>query len=76
MAQVVKSLPAMRETQVQSRGQKDSLEKATYSSILAWRIPGTEESGSVHGVTKSQTQLSDFSLGHDNTVFPDFANCS
>ena len=44
MAQMVKSLPAMQETQVQSLGQEDSLEKemATHSSILAWRIPWTE----------------------------------
>ena len=47
MAQMVKSLPAMPETQVQSLGWEDSLEKrmATHSSILAWRIPWTEEPG-------------------------------
>ena len=47
MAQMVKSLPAMQETQVQSLGQEDPLEKemATHSSILAWKIPWTEESG-------------------------------
>ena len=45
MAQSVKSLPAIRETWVQSLGWEDSLEKemATHSSILAWRIPWTEE---------------------------------
>ena len=45
MAQTVKNLPAMRETQVQSLGQEDPLEKgmATHSSILAWRIPWMEE---------------------------------
>ena len=44
VAQLVKSLPAIRETQVQSLGQEDPLEKkmATHSSILAWRIPWTE----------------------------------
>ena len=44
---MVKNLPAMQETWVQSLGQEDSLEKemATHSSILAWRIPWTEESG-------------------------------
>ena len=43
----VKNLPAMQETQIQSLGQEDSLEKevATHSSILAWEIPWTEESG-------------------------------
>ena len=45
MAQTVKNLPAMQETQVQSLGPKDPLEKemATYSSILAWGIAWTEE---------------------------------
>ena len=47
MAQRVKSLPTMQETQVQSLGQEDLLEKemATHSSILAWKTPWTEESG-------------------------------
>ena len=47
MAQTVKILPAMWETQVQSLGREDPLETgmATHSSILAWRIPWTEEPG-------------------------------
>ena len=47
VAQMVKSLPAMRETWVQSLGWEDPLEKemATHSSILALRIPWTEETG-------------------------------
>ena len=47
MAQLVKNLPAVQETQVQFLSEKDPLEKemATHSSILAWRIPWTEESG-------------------------------
>ena len=47
VAQTVKCLPAMRETQVQSLGWEDPLEKemATHSSVLAWRIPGTAEPG-------------------------------
>jgi len=47
VAQVVKNLPAMQETWVQSLGWEDPLEKgmATHSSILAWRIPWTEETG-------------------------------
>ena len=47
VAQIVKNLPAMREMWVQSLGQEDSLEKemATHFSILAWRIPWTEEPG-------------------------------
>ena len=46
MAQLVKNLPAMRETWVQSLGREDPLEKekATHSSILAWRIPWTIQS--------------------------------
>ena len=59
MAQTVKNLPVMQETQVQSLGQEDPLEKgmATQSSILAWKIPWTEEpmGSSLHGVAKSQT---------------------
>ena len=45
MAQMVKSLPAIQETQVQSLGWDDPLEKrtATHSSVLAWRVPWTEE---------------------------------
>ena len=47
VAQMVKNLPVKQETQVQSLGQEDFLEKeiATHSSILAWRIPWTEEPG-------------------------------
>ena len=44
---MVKNLPAVQETEVQSLGQEDPMEKemATHSSILAWRIPWTEEPG-------------------------------
>ena len=47
MAQMVKNLPAMKQTWVQSLDGEDPLEKgmATHSSIPAWRIPWTEESG-------------------------------
>ena len=47
VAQRIKRLPAMQETQVQSPGWEDPLEKemATHSSILAWRIPWIEEPG-------------------------------
>ena len=57
VAQLGKTLPAMRETWVWSLGWEDSLEKrtATHSSNLAWRIPWT-----IHGVAKSQTWMSDF----------------
>ena len=47
VAQTVKRLPTMRETRVRSLGREDPLEKemATHSSILAWKIPWTEELG-------------------------------
>ena len=47
VAQTVKCLPTMQETRVRSLGQEDPLEKemATHSSIVAWKIPWTEEPG-------------------------------
>ena len=64
VAQQVKNLPAMWETWVQSLGWEDPLEKgkATHSSTLALRIPWTV--CIVHGVTTSQTRLSDFHFHH------------
>ena len=60
---MVKNPPAMQEMWVQFLGQEDPLEKglATHSSILAWRIPRTEEPGGLQSVgsQKSQTRLSD-----------------
>ena len=55
-----KSLPAMQETQVLSRGREDPLEEemATHSSILAWRIPGTEEPGGLQSTGSHR-------VGHD-----------
>ena len=49
---MVKNLSAMQETQVRSLGQKDPLEKgmATHSSILAWEIPRTEETGGLQSM--------------------------
>ena len=60
VAQMVKRLPTMWETQVQSLGLEDPLEKemATHSSILAWKIPWTEEPGRLQS-TGSQR------VGHD-----------
>ena len=60
MAQTVKNSPAMQETQVQSLGWEDPLEKgmATPSNILAWRVPWTEEPG---GLPSSGSQR----VGHD-----------
>ena len=49
---VVKNLPAVQETQVQSLGQEDLLEEgmAAHSSVLVWRIPWTEEPGGLQSV--------------------------
>ena len=60
VAQMLKNLPAMLETQVQSLGQEDPLEKgmATHSSILAWRIPRTEEPGGLQSMGSQR-------IGHD-----------
>ena len=59
MAQMVKNLPAIQGTQVPSLGQEDPMEKGMtiHSSILAWRIPWTEESGgySLWGLTELDT---------------------
>ena len=60
MAQTVKNLPAMQQTQVQFLGREDSLEKdmAIHSSILAWRIPWTEEPGGLQSMASQR-------VGHD-----------
>ena len=63
MAWMLKSLPAMQETQVQSLGGEDPLKKgiATHSSILAWRIPWTEGPGRLQsmGPQRVRHKLSD-----------------
>ena len=60
MAQMVKHLPTMRETQVQSLGWEDPLEKemATHSSTFAWKIPWTEEHGTLQSMGSQK-------VGHD-----------
>ena len=60
MAQTVKCLPTMQKTQVQSLGREDLLEKemATHSSILAWKIPWTEEPGRLQSIGSQR-------VGHD-----------
>ena len=59
-AQMVKNLPAAQETRVRSLGQEDPLEKvlATHSSILAWRIPWTEEPDGLQSMGSQR-------VGHD-----------
>jgi len=60
VAQTVKNLPAIQETQVQSLGREDSLDKkmATHSSILAWEILWTEEPGGLQSLGSQR-------VGHD-----------
>ena len=68
VAQRIKHLPAMQETWVESLGWEDPLvkEMATHSSILAWRIPWTEEPGGLQstGLQRVGHDLSDFTLKH------------
>ena len=62
VAQTVKTLPAMQEAQVQFLSQKDPLEMemATHSSILAWRIPCTEEPGGLQSMrSQRDTRVTD-----------------
>ena len=60
MAQMVKNLPAVQESQTPSLGQEDPLEKemATHSSILAWEIPWAEEPGRLQSMGSQR-------VGHD-----------
>ena len=59
MAQMVKDPPGMQETWVRSLGQEAPLEKgmATHSSILAWRIPWTEESDRLQSMRSDTTEI-------------------
>ena len=62
MIQSVKNLPAKQKTQVRSLGREDPLEEgmATHSSVLAWRIPWTEEPGRLQSMGSQRVGLSDF----------------
>ena len=61
VALMVKNLPAMQEIQVQSLSQEDPLEKgkATHSSILAWRIPWTEEPGGRQSMGSQESEMTE-----------------
>ena len=61
MAQLVKNLPAVRETWVRSLGWEDLLEEgmATPSSILAWRIPWTEEPGGLQSMGRKESDATE-----------------
>ena len=58
VVQMVKNLPAMRETQVQSLGREDPLEKgmATHSRILAWKMSWTEEPGRLESMESQRVR--------------------
>ena len=66
VAQIVKRLPAMWETWVQSLGQEDPLEKeiTTHSSTLVWKIPWMEEPGGLQSMGSQRVGLSDFTFFH------------
>ena len=61
MAQTVKNLPAIQETQVQSLGWEDPMETemATHSTILAWKIPWTEEPGRLQSVSRKESDTTE-----------------
>ena len=61
MAQRLKRLPGMQETQVRSLGQEDPLEKgmATHSSMLAWRIPWREEPGRLQSMGRKESDMTE-----------------
>ena len=61
VAQTVKNLPAMQETQIQSLGREDPLEKAMaiHSSILAWAIPWTEEPGGPQSLRFKESDMTE-----------------
>ena len=67
---MVKRLPTMRETRVQSLGQKDPLEKemATHSSILAWRIPWTEEPGGLQSMGHKESDTTERLHTHSHFI--------
>ena len=71
MAQIVKNLSAIQETQIQSLGQEDSLEKemTTHSSILPWRIPQTQETGRLQFLGSQKVGQDRRNLAHMHVVY-------
>ena len=71
-AQVVKNLPAMQDTRVQSLGQEDPLYKgmATHFGILAWRIPWTEEPGTLQSMGLQRVRHDSVTNTHTHRVEP------
>ena len=79
LVQRLKHLPAMWETWVRSLGREDPLEKemATHSSILAWRIPWTEELGGIQSMGRKEldaTERLHFTSLHGNSIFSFWRN--
>ena len=70
VAQTVKRLHTMQETQVQSLGQEDLLEKemATHSSILVWKIPWTEEPGRLQSMGSQELDTTERLHFHSSSV--------
>ena len=85
MAQMVKNLPAVQKTWVQSLVWEDLLEKemATHSSILAWRIPWTEEPGRLQSMGCKESDTTEYSIVYIFShffyptlrLFPCLGNC-
>ena len=77
---MVKHLPAMQETRVQSLGQEDPVEKgvATHSSILAWRIPQTVEPGGLQSIGSQRVghELATNTHGHQYKRVATYNTCS
>ena len=69
VAQIIKNLPAVQETWLQSPGLEDPLEKGmtTHSSILAWRIPWREESGGLQYMGLQKLVMAEWLTQHNNT---------
>ena len=69
VAQSVKNLPAMQKTWVQFLGWEDPLEKemATHSSMLAWKIPWTQESGRLQSMGSQESDMTERLSTHTHT---------
>ena len=78
VAQMVKNLPAMQETQVQSLGWEDTLEKGmvTHSSILAWTVPWTEDPGGLQSMGSDRTEGLTLHIWRPESKEPDLSGCS
>ena len=70
MAQTVKNLPAMQETQFWSPSREDPLEKemATHSSIFAWEIPWTEEPGGLQSMGSQELDMTELLNNNNNSI--------